>query len=151
MRRPGSERCTHSVTLSERGSLRTRAGSSGARRIPSAAEKLLRLSLRTSCFGKCIWPAFCRASGIPSSRLGTSGTPASETVGGLDNNSGGRPQRGAPSRCLQGSGHPSRPPPPRRAAGVDPACNRSTRERLLLCPPWGPSLAPSETPSRGLE
>lgn len=48
----GRDRCgahthSHSVTLSERVSLaHTHAGSPGARRIPSAAEKLLRLSLR---------------------------------------------------------------------------------------------------------
>lgn len=51
----GAHTHSHSVTLSECVSFaHTHAGSSGARRIPSATEKLLRLSLRTSRFGKRI-------------------------------------------------------------------------------------------------
>lgn len=57
---PGRDQCgahTHSLTLTH--SLRARrarshAGSPGARRTRSAAEKLLRLLLATNCFGKCI-------------------------------------------------------------------------------------------------
>lgn len=150
----GRDRCgahTHSLTLSH--SLRARLARSHTRREPRSAQDPERRGKVAPAFspglralGRALAPRLRRACGILPSRLRTSGAPAAAasapgTVGGLDNNSGGRLRPGAPSRCPPRSRDPSRPLPPPDARL--PACNASARERLLPCPPWGLSRAPS--------
>lgn len=144
VRRTHSLTHSHSVTLSERVSLvhthtrwEPRSAQDPERRRKVAPAFAPRLLVLGSAFARWL----LRVCGILSSRrLGTSGTPAaaasaSGTVGSLENNSGGCPQRGA--QCLQGSGDPSRPSTPGRAASVVPACNASAGERPLFCPRGG--------------
>lgn len=161
----GQDRCgahTHSLTPSH--SLRARLARSHTRREPRSAQDPERrgkvapaFAPRLIALGSAFAPWLRRACEILPSLSGTSGTPAaaasaSRTAGSLDNNSGGRPQRGAPNQCSRGSGDPDRPPPPGRGASVVPACNASTGEPLLLCPlGGGRAKLRLQTPSRGLE
>lgn len=145
-------------------SLRARLARSHTRREPRSAQDPERrgkvapaFAPRLIALGSAFAPWLRRACEILPSLSGTSGTPAaaasaSRTAGSLDNNSGGRPQRGAPNQCSRGSGDPDRPPPPGRGASVVPACNASTGEPLLLCPlGGGRAKLRLQTPSRGLE
>lgn len=141
---PGSVRRTHSltlVTLSERVSLaRTHARGPGARRDPERRGKVCSSpDSRLIAVGSALAPRPRQTLGIPSSRLRTLGTQAASASATVGNNSGGRPQAGAPSRCQQGSWTPSRPPSPGRKGSVLPACKASAEERLRRCPRWGPS------------
>lgn len=147
--RCGAHAHSLTLTLSERVSLaHTHAGApehAGSRAPPKSC---FGFRFATSCIGKCISSVAPPSCGILSSRLRTSGTPAaaasaSGTVGSLEDNSGGCPQRGAQSRCPRASGDPSRSPPLGRAASVVPACNANARELLLFCPLCGSSPAPS--------
>lgn len=155
----GRDRCgahthSHSVTLSERVSLaHTHAGSPGACRIPSAAEKLLRLSLPDFL----LWEVcLLRGSSEPTESCARRSEPregrpplpprlsaASTTIAAV-----AAPLRGAPSRYPRGSGDPSRPPHPGRAASVVPACTRSDSS---FAPGGGRTKLRLQTPSPGLE
>lgn len=145
---------SHSVTLSESVSLaHTHAGSPRARRIPSAAEKLLWLSLRDFL----LWEVcLLRGSSEPAEscarrsepREGRPPLPPRLSAASTTIAAAAAVLLGARSRYPRGSRDPSRPPRRGRAASVIPACTRSGSS---FAPSGGRTKLRLQTPSPGLE
>ena len=159
--RCGAHTHSHSVTLSESVSLaHTHAGSPGARRIPSAAEKLLRLSLRDFL----LWEVcLLRGSSEPAEscarrsepREGRPPLPPQLSAASTTIAAAAPALRGAQSRYPRRSGDPSRPPRPGRAASVIPVCTRNGSsfapvgaEPSSVCKLHPPDWSKSRRPSR---
>lgn len=91
--------------LFERISLAHTPGAQERAGIPSGAEKLHRLLLKTNCFGKCLCSVKSTSLWNPvleAQHPGTGAASTSRTIHNLGNNSGGHRQRGAQTWCLRG-------------------------------------------------
>lgn len=97
---------SHSLSLLfERISLAHTPGAQERAGIPSGAEKLHRLLLKTNCFGKCLCSVkstSLRNPVLEAQHPGTGAASTSRTIHNLGNNSSGHRQRGAQTWCLRG-------------------------------------------------